>query len=340
MHGLVVAVPLFPVSGPAAWIEGGIFMGVTNPMLHHNESEWSADRPEAFESNHRGQSKTLWVLVVLLAVAFGALVFYGNRVVNYQNSHIMQLFGTQGTLTTLGQRADAAESKLRDLAGDWQGMGQRVTKLEGRVAGDARETRLYAERLTQQLHQQITAEMDARTSPLDARLRQVESEQADQSAQMARVESNLKQEISAVREENGRDLSGVRQQEESDARGVSALSQRLDRQRIDFELTKGQTRELAPGITLQLRGTNVSRQRYHGSLTLAQAHRTLWLRDQSTDQPVRFLHKDGEEPYELVVTDVTKKAVAGYLLTPVQPDAAAPGALVGQRTPVDSSAQE
>ena len=54
---------------------------------------------------------------------------------------------------------------------------------------------------------------------------------------------------------------------------------------------------------------------------------------------MRFLHKDGEEPYELVVTDVTKKAVAGYLLTPVKPDAAT-GALVGQRTQVDSSAQE
>ena len=314
-------------------------MGVINPMLHHNESEWSADRPVAFESDHRGQSKTLWVLIVVFAAAFGALAYYGNRVVNNQNAHIMQLFGSQGTLTTLGQRADAAESKLHDLAGDWEGMGQRVTKLEGRVTADARQTRLYAEKLTQQLHQQITAEMDARTSPLDARLRQVESEQADQRAQMARVEANLKQDISAVREENGRDLSGVRQQEESNARDVSAVSQKLDRRRIDFEITKGQNRELAPGISLQIRGTNVAHQRYHGALTLAQAHRTMWLRDQSADEPVRFLHKDGEEPYELVVTDVTKKAVAGYLLTPVKPDAAN-GALVGQRKQVDSSTQE
>jgi len=314
-------------------------MGVINPMLHHNESEWSSDRSVAFESDHRGPSKTLWVLVVVLAAAFGALAYYGNRVVKNQNAHIMQLFGSQGTLATLGQRADAAESKLHDLAGDWQGMGQRVAKLEGRVAADAKQTRAYAETLTQQLHQQITAEMDARTSTLDARLRQVESEQADQRAQMARVEANLKQDISAVREENGRDLSGVRQQEESNARDVNAISQKLDRQRIDFEITKGQNRELAPGISLQIRGTNVAHQRYHGALTLAQAHRTVWLRDQSADEPVRFLHKDGEEPYELVVTDVTKKAVAGYLLTPVKPDAAN-GALIGQRKQVDSSAQE
>jgi hypothetical protein len=314
-------------------------MGVINPMLHHNESEWSADRSVALESDHRGQSKTLWVFVMVLAAAFGALVYYGNGVIKNQNVHITQLFGSQGTLTTLGQRADAAETKLHDLAGDWEGMGQRVTKLEGRVAADARQTRLYAETLTQQLHQQITAEMVARTSTLDARLRQVESEQADQRAQMARVEANLEQDISAVREENGRDLSGVRHQEESNARDVNAISQKLDRRRIDFEITKGQNRELAPGISLQIRGTNVAHRRYHGALTLAQAHRTVWLRDQSADEPVRFLHKDGEEPYELVVTDVTKKAVAGYLLAPVKPGAAT-GALVGQRTPVDSSSQE
>jgi len=56
-------------------------------------------------------------------------------------------------------------------------------------------------------------------------------------------------------------------------------------------------------------------------------------------EPVRFFHKDGGEPYELVVTDVTSKAVAGYLLAPVKPDTAA-GTLVGQQTSVDASAHE
>jgi len=308
-------------------------------MLHHNESAWSTDQPETYEYRARGKSIALWVTVVALAAVLGALVYYGYRTAKTQDFRITQVFGNQGALTRLGQRADAAESKLQALTGDWQGMGQRVTKLEGRVATNVKETRRYAETLTQQLHQQITAEMDARTSTLDARLRQVESEQTAERAQMAKVEANLKQDISAAREENGRDLSSVRQQEESNTRGVTALSQKLDRQRINFELTKGQTRELAPGITLQIRGTNVAHRRYHGALTLAQAHQTVWLRDQSADEPVRFLHKDGEEPYELVVTDVTKKAVAGYLLAPVKPDASA-AALVGQRAGVDSSAHE
>jgi len=314
-------------------------MGVINPMLHHNESEWSADRPVEMESRHRGQSKTLWGLVVLLAVALGALAYNGYHMVKNQDAQITQLFGSQGTLSTLGQRADAAESKLHDLAGGWQDVGQRVTKLEGRVAADAKETRRYADTLVQTLHQQMTTEMDARTSTLDAKLQKVESEQADQRAQMAQVESNLKQEISTVREENGRDLSGVRQQEESNARNVNALSHKFDQERIDFEMAKGQNKELLPGIELRIRGMNPAYQRYHGALWLLQDRRTVWLRDQSVHEPVRFFHKDGGGPYELVVTDVTKKAVTGYLLAPVKTDASA-GALVGQQTSVDNSAHE
>ncbi len=316
-------------------------MGVVNPMLHHNESEWSTERPEAYEYHAPRRHAAFWITIVLFAGILGGLYYYGYLTLKPQDLRITQVTGNQGMMATLAQRADSAESKLHDLAGDWQGMGQRMTKLEGRVAADLTTTRRYAETLTQQLHQQISAEMNARTSTLDTRLQQVESEQAAQRAQIAQVEANLKQDISTVREENGRNLSGVRQQEESDARGVSALSQKLDRQRIDFELTKGHTKVLAPGITLQLRGTNVSRQRYHGSLTLAQAHRTLWLRDQSTDQPVRFLHKNGEEPYELVVTDVTGKAVAGYLLAPIKPDAVTvTGALADDRPSADTSTHE
>jgi hypothetical protein len=307
--------------------------------LHHNESEWSADRPVALESHHRGQSQTLWVLVAVLAAALGALAYYGYQMVKNQDTQITQLFASQGTLSTLGQRADAAESKLHDLTGDWQGMGQRIAKLEGRVVAEVKQTRMYAETLTQQLHQQMTAEMDARTSTLDARLREVESQQADQRAQIALVEANLKREISAVREENGRDLSGVRQLGETNARDLSAISQKLDRERVDFELAKGQTKELVPGIALRIRGMNPAYQRYHGALWLLQDHRTVWLRDQSVHEPVRFFHKDGGEPYELVVTDVTKKAVVGYLLAPVKPNAAA-GALVGQQSSVEASAHE
>lgn len=310
-------------------------MGVINPMLQHDEKAWTEDQPIDIhrERQRRGHSKVLWALVLILGAALGGLAYYGSLVVKDQDGQIAKLFGSQGTLATLGQRADAVENRLQGMAGDWQALTQRMTKVEGRVTAEAQQTRKYAETLTQQLHQQLSAEIDARTSPLDARLRQMESEEANQRAQMAQLqtnEANLKQEISSTREDNSRAISGMRGQEEDNARGVSALSQKLDRQRIDFEMAKGQTKELAPGIDLRIRGMNPAYQRYHGSIFLLQDHRTVWLKDQSVNEPVRIFHKDGGEPYELVVTDVTKKAVAGYLLAPAKPEAAAAALTGGQ----------
>jgi hypothetical protein len=314
-------------------------MGFTNPMLQHNENEWATLRPEPYEYHGRHKTIALWVIVAILAAVLGALVYYGYRTVKTQDIRITEMFGRRGTAGTLDQRAEATESKLHDLTGAWQGVGQRLTTLEGKVAAEAKSTRRYAETLTQQLHQQITAEMDARTSTLDARLRQVESEEAAQRAQLGQVEASLKQEITAAQEANGRDLSGVRQQEESNAREGGALSQRLDRQRIDFELGKGQTKELVPGISLQIRGVNTAHERYHGALCLLKDHRDVWLRDQSAHQPVRFFPIAGGEPYDLVVTDVSKKSVSGYLLAPARPEAAA-AAVIEPQVGVASSAGE
>ena len=299
-------------------------MTVVSPMLQHNDSDWSTDRAEIYEDHSRRKSGILWATVAILTIALGLLVYYGYRTVKTQNLEITQIFGNQGTLTTLAQRADAAETKMHDLAANWQGIGERVTKLESRVAADGKQTRSYAQSLEQQLRQQLFAEMDSRTSALDSRLRQVESDEANQRAQLAAVEANLKQDISTVRDENTRDVSGVRRQEGANEHDISALSQKLDRERIDFELAKGQTKELLPGITLRIQGMNPAYQRFRGSLWLLQDHRTVWLRDQSVHESVRFFHKDGEElydPYELVVTDVTKKAVVGYLLAPIRPEA-------------------
>jgi predicted nucleic acid-binding Zn-ribbon protein len=319
-------------------------MGFTNPMLDPIENKWPAYQEGNTEPDYRRKSKAVWVVVAALAAVLGASFYYGYLALNKQGIQVSQLFGSQTTLNALGQRVDTAEGKLRVLTGGWEGLGQRVTKLENlqsRVRVNLEQTRKYAEALTQQLHHQLSAELEARNSVLDARLRQVESEQTAERSQLARVEAELKQDITSVtsvQEETGSDLSGVHRQVETNARDLSVLSQRLDRERVDFELSKGQTKELAPGVSLQISGTDPMYQRYRASLWLLQDRRTLWLRDQSVHEPVRFFHKETGEPYELVVTDVTKKFVIGYLLVPVQQEDV--GALADQRTAIDTSGDD
>ena len=292
-------------------------MNLSNSMFESTENTWAARRQTA-EPEHRTESNASWVFIIVLAVALAALACVGYFAVKNKNLQIAQLFGDRATVNTLGQRVDAAENALRDMPAKWDGLAQTVTTLDGKVSRNLQQTRKYAETLTTQLHQQISAEMEARTSALDVRLRQVESEQMAQRAQLASVEGELRQEMTSAREETGRDLSGVHQQVENNARNLDSLSQRLDRDRINFEVAKGRTTELIPGISLRIKGTNNRYQRFRGSLSLLQDRQTLWLPDESVDQPVRFYQKEGGEPYDLVITDVTKHSVIGYLLVPAR----------------------
>jgi septation ring formation regulator EzrA len=291
-------------------------MNVADPMFEPTENKWAVHQGETTETEYRRRSSAPWVFIVALAVALVGLACFGYFTLKKTNLQLTQLFGNQAALNTLGQRVNTAESKLLDVTGRWEGLAQGVTMLESKVNRNVQQTRKYAEGLTEQLHQQVRAELEAGTSVLDARLRQVESEQTAQRSQLARVEGELRQQIASAREETGRDLSGVHQQVDNNARNLDSLSQQLDRERVDFEVVRGRTTELVPGVSLQISGTNNQYQRFRGSLWLLQDRRTLWLRDESVHQPVRFYHKEGGEPYELVVTDVTQHSVIGYLLVP------------------------
>lgn len=294
-------------------------MELANPMFAPTENKSPAYERETTEPEFRTTSKTHWVFIVFLTIALGVLGCFGYLALKKKNIQISQLFEDQTRLNTLRQRVDAAEGKLGNLTNGWEGVAQRVTALEGfqgKVGRDLQQTRKYAEGLTERLRQQVGAELEARTSVLDARLHQVESEQTAQRSQLAQVEAEFHQEIASAREETGRALSGVHKEAEDNASNLASLSQRLDRERVDFEVAKGRATELVPGISLQISGTNNAYQHFRGSLWLLQDRRTLWLRDESVHQPVRFYYKEGGDPYELVVTDVTKHSVTGYLLIP------------------------
>jgi len=91
----------------------------------------------------------------------------------------------------------------------------------------------------------------------------------------------------------------------------------VNRNRIDFEISRNKTQEVAPGIFLTVRDTNVERQQINGWLQISQEGRTVWLRDQRANKPMIFTTKHDERSHELIFTRIGKQGVTGYLLIPV-----------------------
>ena len=102
-------------------------------------------------------------------------------------------------------------------------------------------------------------------------------------------------------------------QSRSDLQG---LAQKVERQRVGFEVAKNRQQELVPGISLTVTRTDPQYQRFEGYLELVEDSRTLWLSKVAAQQAVPFYLKQGGQPYDLVVENVRRDGVVGYLLVP------------------------
>jgi hypothetical protein len=97
---------------------------------------------------------------------------------------------------------------------------------------------------------------------------------------------------------------------------IPLLADAVNRNRIDFEIPRNKTEEVAPGIFLTVRDTDVERQQITGWLQISEDGRTVWLRDQSAEKVMIFKTTHDERSHELVFTRVGKQGVAGFLLIP------------------------
>jgi hypothetical protein len=96
------------------------------------------------------------------------------------------------------------------------------------------------------------------------------------------------------------------------------LSDSVNRNRVDFEVTRNRTDEVAPGIFLTIQSTDVEQQRIDGWLQIAEDGRTVWIRAQSPQRVILFATRHDTRSRELVFTRIDKSGAAGYLLIPTE----------------------
>jgi predicted RNase H-like nuclease (RuvC/YqgF family) len=229
----------------------------------------------------------------------------------------------QNSLDAIGRRVSSAEDQFRTWASDWDGMNDRLGKVERNSSAGLRQARDYATTQAAKVQQELQAELNNRSQSMASSIGELEASQEQDQQQMAK----LQQEISSVRSETHSQLA---QAEEHTSREIGEIhgalarnrddfdmvARSLDRRRLDFEISKDRTTEVASGVTLTVSDFNVSYQRVEGRLHLLKDGRILWIRGQGIQQPVRFYSMTDNRPYEVVFTRVTRDSAVGYILAP------------------------
>lgn len=276
----------------------------------------------------------LGVAMALLAGAVAAGYYYSRPIQEKYQGILAQWPALQQSVSAMSVRMNALENNVRAWAGDRQVLEGRMTKLESQAGQTLRAAKKQAEETALALERRLEARTNRRLDAVESRVDQLDGEQEaaqqQDSARLARLEQDVAtlrqdatRQIATVRHEGRAELvqvdqkvAGLGQRLDRNRRDLDAVSGELGRERVAFEVSKNHSRELVPGISLGVTRTDVRYRKFDGWVWLLPDRRTVWVKGQGAQQPVVFYSKLDHRPYELVITHVAGKSVAGYLVTP------------------------
>jgi hypothetical protein len=304
--------------------------------LRHDNGP-SADRSQVSEhftvtKKHSDQ----WIAIGVLAAGMAGLCWYGSTL-RHAPAVLAQFPVLQQSFESVNARLAATEAKVKNWDGNQQELEAQVAKLHIEMTSRVRAASKQARSLNASLYKRLQAEMAAQTQGIATQISRLESASEtdhasveelhtalgalrEQAAEQAGELRKVKDELDRAGANHGQQLAALAEQMGSKSREVEELSKKLDVKRVDFEVTRNHTGPLTGEISLSVTGTDVSHRRITGWMWVMPDRRTIWLHGQGAQQPVVFYgYQDGKRR-ELVITNVTRDSVTGYLLLPGDSD--------------------
>ncbi|HET6208111.1 MAG TPA: hypothetical protein VFD98_14940 [Terracidiphilus sp.] len=156
---------------------------------------------------------------------------------------------------------------------------------------------------------QATNSAQSNISDVSTEVKQVRTEVANTQGQLERTIADLKR----IPGDMGV-LSGLIA---TNAREIDALKQLGDRNYIEFTLYKGKEPVKLGDVSILLKKADIKASLY--TLELRVDDRKIEKKDRSANEPLQFYVGRGRQPHELVVNQVGKDLIVGYLATPKAP---------------------
>jgi hypothetical protein len=251
------------------------------------------------------------VAIVALLVALGGLVW----------SFALQnhLSDTQGKLATVTQQNAALSEKIDDTNERMKAQGQALAQSVGltqkqledksdALVAEQQKTKAQTARLAreQQATEQKVGAVQSDVSSVKTDVGGVKTDVANTQADLAATKTQLTRVMGDAGVMSGLIATNHGELEE--------LKHKGDRNYYEFTLDKGAPAKNVGTIKLQLRKVDMKRSKF--TLTVSSDDRNIEKKDKNIDEPIQFYSGKTPALFEIVVNNVDKKKVTGYLSTP------------------------
>jgi cell division protein FtsB len=272
---------------------------------------------ESYQYESTGTPRWIAVLFGVLIAALAVLGYAGHAVQSRLEQDISK---EQDQNRILSAQLEQANSRLADLKGQVEVTSQKVGLTQSEIAqaksrSEAiRKAQVASDQKLGQVQHESEEKIGAVATEVGGAKKDIEATRADLEATKGRLEraSGDMGVMSGLIAHNRDDLEELRR--------------RGDRNYFEFTLPKSKSPQRVGPIQITLTKTDPKKAKY--TITVFADDRAIEKKDRTSGEPVQFYVKGSSRmgPYEIVVFDVNKSQVTGYLSTPKDSSAAAAAA--------------
>jgi len=277
-----------------------------------------------------------WI-AVLFGVVIAALAVIGVAGYSTQSRMSQDLAEQQKQNKVLTAQLEQANSRIADLKSQVEITTQRmgltqseIAKAKSRAETIVKEQQAADQKLTAQLSQaqkENEEKIGAVATEVGGAKKDIEATKTDLEATKGKLERSLgdMNVMSGLIAHNRDDLDDLRR--------------RGDRNYYEFTLQRSKNAQRVGPVQMTLNKTDPKKAKY--TLTVVADDKTIEKKDKTSGEPVQFYVKGSARmaPYEIVVFDVGKNQITGYLATPKDGGGAAPPAAAATPAPAATPAK-
>ncbi len=268
-----------------------------------------------FATQNRPSNALLGALAVLVLMSVGALIWcFGLN--NHLKAAEDRIAATEQKNVELAQKDEALSARLRattETLGQSVGMTQKQIEMKTQAIMVAQAAQVKAEHAQTAKLEQAQADAVKQIGAVASDVSTVKTDVVGAKASIADTQTDLanaKQAMQRMMGDEGK-MSGLIATNHDE---LEILKHKGDRNYYEFTLQKGGKPTLLSTIKLQAKKVDDKRSKY--TMVVSADDRNIEKKDKSLDEPVQFY--TGKDPvlFEVVVNNISKNQISGYLSTP------------------------
>jgi chromosome segregation ATPase len=213
---------------------------------------------------------------------------------------------SQKSLKTMREELEAAQRQASIAVG--QAKTEAVEKARQLSAAVAEEQRRQNAKLTGDI-----SEVKQATTEASTKIGQVSTDVTGVKSDVAATKEELAKTVAELKRVNG-DMGVMSGLVATNGKELDALKQLGDRNYFEFNLGKTKAPQKVGDIAVQLKSTDPKKNRF--TIEVIADDKKVEKKDKNVNEPVQFYVAKARQPYELVVNEVKKNQIVGYLATP------------------------